>query len=237
MVHVKLFEQFIYEMLQSHPIAAVLKKNGFDIIGTDEHESIYAHHVKDPKLLLTLIKRYGWHVAKWSYAENDQITKEGTDEASILAHEHTGGEYAIEIEPIKSQVMDKLDDYFHATPLENVESISKKGIVPKSKNKLYSYPERTFMCDYFGNVENLIPQLSDISGRKYAVIKIRDANKRITIRRDSSGGGYGDFYTTDYIPPSDLSYYNSTSRKFVSYKEWSELDLKSKTVEGDDDDY
>lgn len=235
MKYVKLFEQFMNEMLGSHDIENKLKKQGFDIIGGDYSGSIYVYKLKDPAPLLDLIKKYGWFVSKWHYAEGERITKEGTKEADIpKADGH--GIFAVTIEINKGEEMEKSHEYFHATPLENIARIFKKGLVPKSKNLEYGYPDRIYLEQTLNGLEQLIPQLRNISSKHYGIVKISDTNQRIKIRKDPATGGFQSYYTTDYIPASCLSFYDTASNMFVTYQEWSKVDLNVQEVVGDAND-
>lgn len=69
---------------------------------------------------------------------------------------------------------------YHITPEYNLESIKKNGIVPKSENNLFNYPDRIYLVKADTNaieLENLIKQLwqhnkNSSNNGEYCVLKI-----------------------------------------------------------------
>lgn len=73
-----------------------------------------------------------------------------------------------------SNIIREYEFLYHATPSENVSQIMSQGINPKSKNNLFSYPQRVFLIkgDVTEEGQNLIAQnLFRFSGREESEIE------------------------------------------------------------------
>lgn len=118
---------------------------------------------------------------------------------------------------ISKRVKMKYKCLYHATPAIYVEKILKNGLEPKSKNKLYMYPDRVH-CMVGDNLTRLQKDILRTVQRRRGENNILDDNKFFILKIDTSKlpdntNFYVDamapesIYTYDNIPPKAISVY------------------------------
>ena len=99
------------------------------------------------------------------------------------------------------------DKLYHLTYQDNKNSILKKGLYPKSKNRKSVYPERIYLFDDINNYEDLLKTLKfsdklDNIYKKYLLIEINCKENSLMLHTDPNYRiGY---FTYDNINPKNI---------------------------------
>lgn len=104
---------------------------------------------------------------------------------------------------------DKFSGYlYHLTINNHIDSILKKGIVPKSKNKISKHLDRIYVCKTEEDCKSLINKMSSIhsaKNRKSTIdstpVILKFKVNGINLYKDPNFGGKG-YYVIDNIPPN-----------------------------------
>ena len=96
------------------------------------------------------------------------------------------------------------DKLYHLSRQENKKSIFKKGLYPKSKNRISVHPERIYLFDDINNYEDLLKSLkySDTIKKDYILLEINCINDELILHIDPK---YRlGFFTYDNINPKNI---------------------------------
>lgn len=169
----------------------------------------------DIKKILKIIALVGWEYSGWWYEQGELQSRliknvddfpEGVDERTIVT---------ITIEDRHARTPEEPQNtYYHCTTMDAVEKISRVGLQPRSKSKMFEYPERTFLAMSLRAALAIKPMLSNVSGKRYAVLKVSNGNRLKTYCDPRYSGGV---YTYDYVPPKDLTYWDTAKNAFVPF--------------------
>lgn len=107
---------------------------------------------------------------------------------------------------------------YHSTSTIYLDKIAKNGLIPKSKNSLFLYPDRTFLMvgnklnnkqlNVLKNVQNArnkhVDTNNPIENKEYALITIDVSKLPTDIRFYCDPTAYGAIFTYDSIPPQAI---------------------------------
>lgn len=107
--------------------------------------------IEDIKFILSLIGNFGYFVSEYmvnnvdyKFDEKDFIEINFYNKSKIDIVLYIEAKYDISVENIQRF-------YYHATLVKYIDKILKYGLVPKSKNKLSSHPDRIFLSNNENN--------------------------------------------------------------------------------------
>jgi hypothetical protein len=114
-----------------------------------------------------------------------------------------------EIKPIysKGRINKIPDKLYHATPIENINSIKKEGLIPKAQDIRHKYPPRIYVTDRIGIAETLAKELKRWKNNEtYTIFEIDTNRLTFDLYKDMTSAYIGNFYIQDIdrIPPSHL---------------------------------
>ena len=119
---------------------------------------------------------------------------------------------------ISDIVREKYKYLYHSAPKIYLESIKEKGLVPKSKNSLFLYPDRTFLMtgDWLTNTQvNALKNIQDVRSRnanrknpkermEYILIKLQVSKLPPDIKLYCDPMTQDAIFTYDNIPPNAI---------------------------------
>lgn len=159
--------------------------------------------------------RHGWFPSKifiknWSGMESTLIY----DRKYLIDNFRYFEDIKITYEPKFDLLISVPNKLYHVSFNIYEDNIIKKGLIPKSKNKLTYHLDRVYLSETINDSKILIPQLKfQLKNSFYGNIKMRnvelkwilleiDTNKLdIKLYKDPNSSGY---YTIDNIPPNKL---------------------------------
>ena len=118
-------------------------------------------------------------------------------------------------ENIFTEIKEKYNYLFHATPTIYVNKILKNGLIPKNKNTLFLYPDRTFCMKGDVLTNNDIGLLKNVQmqrgktvkydNNEYTILKIDISMLPENMKMYTDPMAKGAIFTYDNIPPSAIS--------------------------------
>lgn len=122
-------------------------------------------------------------------------------------------------EEVTEMVKQKYHYLYHSAPKIYLDKITKNGLIPKSKNSLFFYPDRTFLMigdkldnkqvDVLKKVQNARNVNADTNNpieRKEHVLIVIDTTKLPTdVKFYCDPMAYGAIFTYDNIPPNSIA--------------------------------
>ena len=160
-----------------------------------------------------LIDRHGWFPSK-IYVENINGLKNifKYDENYILDNSIYLKSVEISYEPKFDFEVEKIDKVYHLTVSQFSKSISKFGLIPKSKNKLSNHLDRIYLCKDVDFCYKLISQMKIHYLNKknidnsWIIYEIDSSDLNLKLYKDPNYSG--GFYCVENIPPTNIKIYD-----------------------------
>lgn len=191
---VKNFKQFLNENVSStsnYNMIDILKKLPY-IKYLDRPSGHFLHNIDlsitDEKYLNDLRKIVD---------DNNWYIERGRDRSFLISQKY--------VKDAEMKIPDKL---YHITPTNNIESIIKNGLKPKSDDLRHKYPPRIYVSD---NIHSLKPLSKEMSRWKdyddYTIIEINTNGLDFKLYKDTTSAYKGHYYIQDInkIPSKNIS--------------------------------
>lgn len=161
-----------------------------------------------------MIDRHGWFPSKMFIKNIHGYEKKSNYNQEILFDTFDYIEtLIIRYEAKYDEEINLPDKLYHLSIQQYNEQISKKGLIPKTKNKISNHLDRIYICVDPKDCHNLINQMNlhysiknDPKDKKWIIYEIDTNNIKMKIYKDPCFvGGY---YCVDNIPPTNIKIYD-----------------------------
>jgi len=157
----------------------------------------------DVKKIQSFIKPFGWYISSVVGDQDIKSSKTIEFTQKVLSGEDKSKILIVNIEKEFGELVNKKPMIlYHITDEKYLPKIKEKGLIPKFNGKRTIHPERVYLCSKDG-ISWLLKDFNHIL-EKPVIIAVTDLSK-IKLYYDDNfiEGG---FYTTDNIPPKDISF-------------------------------
>lgn len=139
--------------------------------------------------------------------------------------------FSISFEPTISKEMKAPKSIYHLTDQKNIKSILKKGLIPRSGNKLTVHPGRVYFTKTLKAIEDL-QKFDDFDLRNPVILSIDTTNLDCKFEKDINLPTA--IYTTDNISPKNIKIHSVDGEKFINI---TPIGIKLNNSEGFENEY
>lgn len=201
------------------------------LISSDLYFEKFPESKETLKHLLTLFNNLGWFSSyimindkfdqKYSEKRLYEILNLIEKESTKVNSKKILNNFTLVFEPKFDEIVELnsfvKNEFYHITPTKNIPKIKSIGIVPKSKEKKTSHPDRIYVCSDLKNVKILHDSFKFLhKNEKMSLIRLKlRKNNRIFNDINFKNRGY---YVLKNIPPNDILEIENLDDVLTEYK-------------------